>query len=42
MRLTNSGFSPKKIDLLKKISREKKIKYCLPKDEEIPVGIAIK
>ena len=42
MRLTNSGFSAKKIDLLKKISREKKIKYCLPKDEEIPVGIAIK
>ena len=41
-RLSNSGFKPKKIHFLKKISTEDKIKYCLPKDEEIPVGIAIK
>ena len=41
-RLAKSGFKPKKIDILKKISKEEKIKYCLPKDEEIPVGIAIK
>ena len=41
-RLSNSGFKPKKIDILKKLSTEDKIKYCLPKDEEIPVGIAIK
>ena len=41
-RLSNSGFKPKKIDILKKISTEDKIKYCLPKDEEIPIGIAIK
>ena len=41
-RLANSGFTPKKIDILKKISIEEKIKYCLPKDEVIPIGIAIK
>ena len=41
-RLANSGFTPKKIDILKKISKAEKIKYCLPKDEEIPIGIAIK
>ena len=41
-RLSNSGFKPKKIDILKKISKQEKMKYCLPKDEEIPVGIAIK
>ena len=41
-RLANSGFTPKKIDILKKTSKAEKIKYCLPKDEEIPVGIAIK
>ena len=41
-RLSNSGFKPKKVDILKKISIEEKIKYCLPNDEEIPVGIAIK
>ena len=35
----------KRIELLKYhevISIEEKIKYCLPNDEEIPVGIAIK
>ena len=41
-RLSNSGFKPKKIDILKKISKQEKMKYCLPKDEEIPVGIALK
>ena len=41
-RLANSGFAPKKIDILKKTSMAEKIKYCLPKDEEIPIGIAIK
>ena len=41
-RLANSGFTPKKIDILKKTSMAEKIKYCLPKDEEIPIGIAIK
>ena len=41
-RLTKSGFKPKKIDILKKMSREEKIKYCLPEDEEIPIGIAVK
>ena len=41
-RLANSGFTPKKIDVLKNISIADKIKYCLPKDEEIPIGIATK
>tara|TARA_X000000950_G_scaffold179755_1_gene218017 strand:+ start:3520 stop:4305 length:786 start_codon:yes stop_codon:yes gene_type:complete len=41
-RLAKSGFTPKKIDILKEMSNEEKIKYCLPKDEKIPVGIAIK
>ena len=41
-RLAKSGFTPKKIDILKEISNEEKIKYCLPKDEKIPIGIAIK
>ena len=41
-RLTKSGFTPKKIDILKEMSNEEKIKYCLPKDEKIPIGIAIK
>ena len=41
-RLAKSGFTPKKIDILKKMSKEEKIKYCLPKDEKIPIGIAIK
>ncbi len=41
-RLANSGFTPKKIDILKNISIADKIKYCLPKDEEIPIGIATK
>lgn len=41
-RLSKSGFTPKKIDILKEISNEEKIKYCLPKDEKIPIGIAIK
>ena len=41
-RLAKSGFTPKKIDILKKMSKEQKIKYCLPNNEEIPIGIAIK
>tara|TARA_B000000565_G_scaffold229680_1_gene187574 strand:+ start:428 stop:1213 length:786 start_codon:yes stop_codon:yes gene_type:complete len=41
-RLAKSGFTPKKIDILKEMSNEEKIKYCLPKDEKIPIGIAIK
>ena len=41
-RLAKSGFKPKKIDILKEMSNEEKIKYCLPKDEKIPVGIALK
>ena len=41
-RLAKSGFKPKKIDILKEMSNEEKIKYCLPKDEKIPIGIAIK
>ena len=41
-RLSKSGFTPKKIDILKEMSNEEKIKYCLPKDEKIPIGIAIK
>ena len=42
VRLAKSGFTPKKIDILKKMSKQEKIKYCLPKNEEIPIGIAIK
>ena len=41
-RLAKSGFTPKKIDILKEMSNEEKIKYCLPKDEKIPIGIALK
>ena len=41
-RLARSGFKPKKIDILKEMSNEEKIKYCLPKDEKIPIGIALK
>ncbi len=41
-RLAKSGFTSKKIDILKKMSKEEKIKYCLPEDEEIPIGIAVK
>ena len=41
-RLAKSGFTPKKINILKKMSKEQKIKYCLPNNEEIPIGIAIK
>ena len=35
------GFNVKAIDYLKKIDNDLKIKYCLPKNEKIPVAYKI-